>query len=229
RRLEDASIPLHVTRGDGDAAGAVTSYDPPDELVVGRIEKTKFDGYAEGSCGLAHFVALGASPEAPFEDHRGPQRKEPLSELPKLPLEPDPELLVEGISVQCPFPLVRIEPHRAIGGGKLAREHRLARCWQAAQQHQPRLQPVARRHPGVTSACSARSLGGTHGTSSVATPGTTSCFAIALASSPGASSPAASSRDCARRRPSRSPSAPVHRASGSERHRSPATCPRAAR
>src|SRR5438093_9332756 len=104
----------------------MTSYDPPHEIVVGCIEKTKYDRNAVRSCGLAHFVALGASPEAPFEDHRGPQREEPLSEPPKLPLEPDPEVLIEGVSVQRPFPLVRIEPHRAIGVGKLAREHRLA-------------------------------------------------------------------------------------------------------
>src|SRR5437773_1241866 len=144
----------HRGRGSARFSRVGSVYDPPHERVVGRIEKTKFDGYAERSCGLAYFVALGASPEAPFEDHRGAQRKEPLSELPKLPLEPDPEALVEGVSVQCPLPLVRIEPHRAIGVGKLARERRLARCWQAAEQHQPWLQPVARRDPGAPAKCS---------------------------------------------------------------------------
>jgi predicted TPR repeat methyltransferase len=36
-----------VTLGDGDAAGGVTSHDPPHQLIVGRIEETEFDRYAE--------------------------------------------------------------------------------------------------------------------------------------------------------------------------------------
>src|SRR5438874_12811981 len=97
RRLEDASIPLHVTLGDGDAADGVTSHDPPHQLIVGRIEETEFDRYAERSCGLALLVALRASPETPFEHNRDSQQEEPLRKLPEFPFEPGLEALVERI------------------------------------------------------------------------------------------------------------------------------------
>ena len=72
-----------MTLGDGDAAGGVTSHDPPHQLLVGCIEEAEFDRDAERSCGLALLVALRARPETPFEDNRDSQREEPLREFPK--------------------------------------------------------------------------------------------------------------------------------------------------
>src|SRR5204863_8722011 len=132
-----------------DAAGGVTIHDPPHQLLVGRIEETEFDRYAEPSCGLALLVALRASPEAPFEDNRGSQYEEPLRKFPEFRLEPGLEALIEWINAQRRLPFIRVEPHRVIGIRKVARERRLARCRQTAQQGQPRLRPVARDSPGA--------------------------------------------------------------------------------
>ena len=139
RRLEDGSIALHVTLGDGQAAGRVTIHHPPHQLFEGRIEKTEFDRYAERSCGFALLIALRASPKTPFEHNRGSQHEEPLCQFPEGGFEPGLEALVERINAQGQLPLIRVEPHRTICVGKLACELRLPRSREAAQQHQPRL------------------------------------------------------------------------------------------
>ena len=126
RRLEDASIPLHVTLGDGDAAGGVTSHDPTHQLIVRRIEKTEFDRYAERSCGLPLLVALRASPETPFEHNGGSQHEEPLRKFPEFRFESGLEALVERINAQRRLPLIRVEPDCPVGLCKL--DERASSC-----------------------------------------------------------------------------------------------------
>src|SRR3990172_11506473 len=118
--------------GGGARAGGGRTHDPAHQLIVGRIEETEFDRYSERSCGLALLVALRASSETPFEHNRGSQHEEPLRKFPEFRFEPGLEALVERINVQRRLPLIRVEPHRAIGVRKLARERLLARCRQAA-------------------------------------------------------------------------------------------------
>ena len=105
----------------------MTSDNPPDQFLVGRIEETELDRSAERSGRLPLLVALQRAQKPHSRTTETPSTRSRCASSQNFHFEPALEGLVERINVQRRLPLVRVEPHRAIGVRKLAREGRLAR------------------------------------------------------------------------------------------------------